>query len=133
MDYEEYQTRLDELGELLEGSFALIGKLLQRLPIPISLPPVIPLDGSRGILDKEGTALEEATERARIALLDLPVDALIAATFNALLVEWLAARELYDRAHSGPPKDYLTQALAIITHRMGSRIDLLERLLDTDH
>ncbi|MDP4510344.1 hypothetical protein [Nonomuraea turcica] len=129
MDYEDFQARLENLGEMLEGTYTLIGKLCMRLPLPINLPP-IPLDGDRGLLDGEGLAVAEVVERARVALLDLPMDDVTTAVFNTLLIEWLTTRELYALADFGPPHEYLPPSMLLALERMGRMVDYLEDRLD---
>ncbi|MGV9386213.1 hypothetical protein ACWDRB_61150 [Nonomuraea sp. NPDC003707] len=133
MDLEEYEARLDELGKSLESDYTLIGKLLQRLPIPIGLPPVTPPGGRQGILNSEGLTLAEAVERARIALLDLPMDLSITPPFHTLLVEWLATRELYLRADFGPPEEFVLLALVLASGRMAFLMEFIERQLNPGH
>lgn len=129
MDNEDWQAELDNLGEILEGTYTLIGKLCGRLPIPINLPS-IPADAERGLLDGEGLAVAEAVEQARIALHDLPLEIVTAAAFNTLLVEWLATRVLYVNADFYPERRYLAPAMVLAAERMGRIIDYLEDRFD---
>ncbi|MGV9386212.1 hypothetical protein ACWDRB_61145 [Nonomuraea sp. NPDC003707] len=125
MEYGEFRERVEDLGNVLEDIYVHIGKLCMRLPLPISVPP-IKADGDRGLLEDEGAALAEVVDRARSAVLDLPMDDVTAAALNTLMIEWLSTRELLAQAHSGPQRDYLVFSAALACERM----DRIEDYLD---
>ncbi|MER7370321.1 hypothetical protein AB0L44_14970 [Nonomuraea wenchangensis] len=139
MHDEEYSSRVAELGEMLQGIYVLIGKLCAGLPLPIILPAIIDDDGfmdvgggfadDRALLDYKGSAIATGVERARIALLDLPLDPLNAALLNTLLIDWLAARELFVRADFGPPEDFRILALMLAMRRMGDTLEYAQMRL----
>ncbi|MDP4510342.1 hypothetical protein [Nonomuraea turcica] len=111
---------LEELAELLLGAYALTGKLLSLLPIPILLPPLEETGGLNGA---------QALERARVAIHDLPLDPHVVATLDHMIFEWLIARDLCTLAVSISPDPHRIHGLRAALARFSEISERAERLL----
>lgn len=116
---------LEELAEMLLGAYALTNKLLSLLPIPIELPP-IHTEESGGLLGAQ------AMERARIAMLDLPLDPVTTAIFRDLIFQWLIARDLCVLAVTVAPDPHRIYGLRAALARFSDLSMKAERQLGFD-
>ncbi|WP_146607417.1 hypothetical protein [Spongiactinospora gelatinilytica] len=73
------------LGALLMTAYEVLGKLMGRLPVPISLPIPEGPDGPDAV---------EAITRARAALRDQPMDDITRSMIDRMCLEWLTVLDL---------------------------------------
>lgn len=111
---------LNELAEVLMGAYALTGKLLSLLPIPISLPSLEESGGLNGA---------QALEQARVAMHDLPLDPHVVAVLDDMIFEWLIGRDLCTLAVSISPDPHRIRGLRGALVRFGGLSEHAERLL----
>ncbi|MEV5554950.1 hypothetical protein AB0L44_14980 [Nonomuraea wenchangensis] len=111
---------LKDLAETLLGAYALTGKLLGLLPIPINLPPLEAEGGLNGA---------RALERARKSIHDLPLDPVLVALLDDMIFEWLVGRDLCTLAVSVSPDPHRIYGLRRALARFGHLSEGAERLL----
>ncbi|GAA3168524.1 hypothetical protein [Nonomuraea salmonea] len=125
MDDGEHRARIEALMEMLAGIYLRIMKLLALLPIPIAIPPIVD-DG-----DMRDAA--RALARARMLVLDLPVDDMTKSLLLMMLTEWLAALDLCAVSlHEDEQEGYRIDAVWLMIQRIGSMTEMLSLHLGLD-
>ncbi|MGV9386215.1 hypothetical protein ACWDRB_61160 [Nonomuraea sp. NPDC003707] len=95
MDANEYNERLSGLVDELIESYAIIGKLFGVLPIPIEIPALWKEDED---YRPDIVAIIQALVRARVILMDLPIDDTLRGLLNKAVVVWLGALDMVGMA-----------------------------------